>query len=112
MLVGGFDQILMYTGFAIVLSSGAALARLFLVHRRGLAAGPLSAAKLAAPAAFVLASAAMVVNTILDDPTVALFGVLLIAAGYPLYAWCRRRNPAVVAPPRKSEATSAVLDES
>lgn len=111
-LVGGFDQILMYTGFAIVLSSGAAVAGLFLGHRRGLAAGPLSAAKLAAPAAFVLASAAMVVNTILDDPTVALFGVLLIAAGYPLYAWCRRRNPAVVAPPRKSEATSAVLDES
>ena len=33
-MLGGFDQILMYTGFAIVLSSGAAVAGLFVVQRR------------------------------------------------------------------------------
>ena len=89
-LVGGFDQILMYTGFAVVLSSGAAVAGLFVVRHRVRKTGRTTPAKLAAPAVFVVASAAMVVNTIVDDPSVALVGVILIAAGYPLYAWCRR----------------------
>ena len=108
-LVGGFDQILMYTGFAVVLSSGAAVAGLFVVRHRVQKIGRTSLANLAAPAVFVIASAAMVVNTLVNDPSVALVGVILIAAGYPLYVWCRRSkapalgveidaDPALVAP--------------
>src|SRR5271165_557890 len=94
-LAGGFEHILMYTGFAIVLSSGAAVAGLFVVQRRGLDA--VKRTKLVAPAVFVVACAAMVVNTVLDASRVAMVGVLLIAAGLPVYALCRRSSPARLA---------------
>ena len=94
-LVGGFEHILMYTGFAIVLSSGAAVAGLFVVQRRGLDA--VKRTKLVAPAVFVVACAAMVVNTVLDASRVAMVGVLLIAAGLPVYALCRRSSSARLA---------------
>jgi len=110
-LVGGFDQILMYTGFAIVLSSGAAVAGLFVVRRRGAGSGALSTTKLVAPAVFVLASTAMVINTVLDDPTLALLGVLLIAVGYPLHVWCRRRTFAAAVIPCENTTTLALPDE-
>jgi len=108
-LLGGFDQILMYTGFAIVLSSGAAVAGLFLVRRRQ-ATAKISAAKLVAPAVFVIATTAMVVNTIVDDLSVALIGVVLIAAGYPLYAWCRRRNTPTPNPDIDADVTVVVQE--
>lgn len=91
-MLGGFEHILMYTGFAIVLSSGAAVAGLFVVQRRGLSAGAVKPVRLVVPAGFVLASAAMVVDTVLDAPRIALIGVLLIAAGIPVYALCRRSS--------------------
>ncbi len=87
-LLGGFDQILMYTGFAIVLSSGAAVAGLFRIRQKG------QTSKLIIPAIFVLVSAAMLVDTILDAPKIAMQGVLLIAAGIPLYLLCRRNTAA------------------
>jgi hypothetical protein len=86
----------MYTGFAIVLSSGAAVAGLVLVRKRE-GANTIGFSKLAAPAVFVVASAGMVASTVLDDPSVALIGSVLIAAGYPLYLLCHRRNGGVVA---------------
>ncbi len=98
-MVGGFDQILMYTGFAIVLSSGAAVAGLFLARRRGVNSGFENAARLIVPGAFVVASGAMLISTLLQDPRVAIAGVLLIAAGLPIYFWCRRNRPADVAVP-------------
>ncbi len=97
-MLGGFEDILMYTGFAIVLSSAAAVAGLFVVQRRGLSAGRVKPSRLVVPAVFVLASAAMVVDTVLDAPRIALIGVLLIAAGIPVYAMCRRSNSARLAP--------------
>ena len=93
-MLGGFDQILMYTGFAIVLSSGAAVAGLFVVQRRSEHLGPIKRAQLLVPGIFVLASAALVVDTILEAPRIALIGVLLIAAGIPVYAACRRSSSA------------------
>jgi len=91
-MLGGFDQILMYTGFAIVLSSGAAVAGLFVLRRRGLT--PVKRSQLIVPAIFALASAAMVFDTVLEAPRIALIGVLLIAAGIPVYALCRRKGTA------------------
>ncbi len=95
-MLGGFDQILMYTGFAIVLSSGAAVAGLFVVRRSSKASRGYRAG-LVIPGIFVLASAAMVVGTILEAPKIALIGVLLIAGGVPVYALCRRNSAAQLA---------------
>lgn len=93
--LGGFEQILMYTGFAIVLCSAAAVAGLFLVEPRDTGAGMARRTKMLVPGLFVLASLAMVVDTILQAPKIALVGVLLIAAGIPVYGLCRRRSSAV-----------------
>jgi hypothetical protein len=82
----------MYTGFAIVLCSAAAVAGLFLVEPWKAGTGVVSRTKLLVPAVFVLASLAMVVDTILQAPKIALVGVLLIAAGIPVYGLCRRRS--------------------
>jgi basic amino acid/polyamine antiporter, APA family len=90
-LLGGFENILLYTGFAIVLSSGAAVAGLFIVQRRGFGS-PVHRTKLVIPGVFVLASAAMVVDTILEAPRIALVGLLVIAAGIPVYALCRKSS--------------------
>jgi basic amino acid/polyamine antiporter, APA family len=91
--VGGFDQILMYTGFAIVLSSGAAVAGLFFVRPK------TRRWRLAVPAAFVLVSGAMLVDAVLEAPRVALEGVLFIAAGLPVYAMCNRSASAAALVP-------------
>jgi APA family basic amino acid/polyamine antiporter len=86
-LIGGFEQILMYTGFAVVLSSGAAVAGLFLVE------GQRRWREMFGPAVFVVASAAMVLDTILDAPKIAMTGVLFIAAGIPAYLLFRKTKP-------------------
>jgi basic amino acid/polyamine antiporter, APA family len=103
-LLGGFESILLYTGFAIVLSSGAAVAGLFLFRRPGVDP-KLKPRELIAPAMFVLASAAMVIDTIWSAPKVALIGVLLILAGLPLYAACRtKRLPQISFQPKEVAA--------
>jgi APA family basic amino acid/polyamine antiporter len=98
-MVGGFFQIMMYTGFTILLSSGAAVAGLFVVRRRELREDPKLWLKMAAPAVFVLACMAIVVNSIWGTPKTAGVGCLLIAAGLPVFYWSRRRNPIVSTEP-------------
>ena len=95
---GSFEQILNYTGFTILLSSGAAVAGLFVVRRRELRANPRLWLKMLAPAVFVAACAAIVVNTVWGDPRTALRGTVLIAAGLPVFYWSRRRKPVTAAP--------------
>ncbi len=80
----------MYTGFAVVLSSGAAVAALFFAHGNE-DASARRWTQLVIPAIFVIACAAMVIDTMLDAPKIALVGVLLIATGLPAYALCRRK---------------------
>ena len=103
-MLGGFDQILMYTGFAIVLSSGAAVAGLFVVqerHKRTLRHTP----PMFIPGIFVIASAALLIDTVLEAPKIALIGLLLIVAGLPVYAICRRSSNAK--PALQSEPAAA-----
>ncbi len=102
--VGGFEPILMYTGFTILLSSGAAVAGLFVVQRQALRSDPSLWFKMTAPAIFVLACAAIVVNAVVGDPKTALVGSLLIAAGLPVFFWSRRGKAAQSA--SDSEATT------
>jgi hypothetical protein len=47
---------------------------------------------------FVVACAAIVVNTVWGDPKTALRGTVLIAAGLPVFYWSRSRKPAAVPP--------------
>ena len=101
--VGGFEAILMYTGFTILLSSGAAVAGLFVVQRHALRSDPRLWFKMMAPAIFVMACAAIVVNAIVGAPKTALVGSLLIAAGLPVFFWSRRSKSAQSA--SDSEAT-------
>lgn len=98
-LVGGFDQILLYTGFTILLSSGAAVAGLFWVRRRELREQPKLWLQMLAPAVFAIACAAIVVNSFWGAPKTALLGCLLIAAGLPVFYWSRRRVLAANAVP-------------
>ena len=93
-MAGGFYQILMYTGFTILLSSGAAVAGLFVVQRQTLHSNPKLWLKMLAPASFVIACAAIVVNAIVGAPKTALVGCLLIAAGLPVFFWSRQRKAA------------------
>ena len=91
-LAGTFEQLLLYTGFAVVTFAGAAVAALFVLRRRDPAAPrPFRAwGYPVAPGIFVAASAAMVGNEIWREPAASGAGVLLIAAGLPLYLLRRR----------------------
>ncbi len=102
--VGGFYQLLMYTGFTILLSSGAAVAGLFVVRRHELRANPKLWLKMLAPAIFVVACFAIVVNAVVGAPKTALVGCLLIAAGLPVFFWSRRRKSGE--PAMESETTA------
>ena len=95
-LAGTFEQLLLYTGFAVVTFAGAAVAALFVLRRRDpSAARPFRAwGYPVVPGVFVAASAAMVVNAIWREPAASGAGVLLIAAGLPLYLMFRRRAAA------------------
>ncbi len=86
-LSGTFEALLTYTGFAVVLFSGAAVAALFVLrHRDSETPRPYAAwGYPIAPAAFVLMSAAMVVQAIRNAPGPSLTGLLVISAGVPVY---------------------------
>jgi APA family basic amino acid/polyamine antiporter len=100
---GGFEQILMYTGFAIVLSSCAAVAGLFVAQRHELRSDPRLWLKMLVPAVFVVVMAAMVINVVFGAPKTALVGMGLIAAGLPVFFWSRLRKPA-----RTADAVSEI----
>lgn len=90
---GTFEQVLAYTGFAVVLFAGIAVAGLFVLRRRAPAvSGRFRVpAYPFVPAAFVAACAAMVIHSIWRAPGPSLAGVLCIAAGIPFYWWSSRR---------------------
>ena len=86
-LTGTFEQLVEYTGFAVVLFAGVAVTALFVLRRRDpRARRPFRAWGYPfAPLCFVLASLLMVVNAIWRSPGPSVAGLLLIAAGLPMY---------------------------
>lgn len=86
-LCGTLSQLVSYTGFAVVLFAGVAVAALFVLRRRERDAPRAFRAwgYPWAPAIFIAASAAMVVNQIVRDGRMALIGLAVIAAGVPVY---------------------------
>jgi APA family basic amino acid/polyamine antiporter len=91
-LSGTLSQLVSYTGFAVVLFSGVAVAALFVLRiREPQAPRPFRAWGYPwAPAIFVLASAVIVVNEIVRNPGPSAAGLLIIASGVPVYWWLRR----------------------
>ena len=92
-LSGTFEQLLTYTGFAVILFSALAVLSLFFVRRRGGDAGSFRAWGYPwAPAVFCAVGFAIVVNTIVQAPRVAFAGLGVMAAGIPIYWWTRRQD--------------------
>jgi APA family basic amino acid/polyamine antiporter len=89
------EQLVKYTGFALVLFSGVAVLSVFVLrHRDPSTNRPFRALGYPwAPATFVIASAVMVINEIWHDPGTSLLGLVVMAAGFPLYWIFRRRAP-------------------
>jgi len=95
-LSGTFGQLVEYTGFAVVLFSGVAVAALFVLRwRQPDADRPFRALGYpVAPAIFVLASAAIVLNAIVSSPGPSMAGLAIIGAGVPIYLALRARRTA------------------
>ena len=93
-LCGSLSQLVSYTGFAVVLFSGIAVASVFVLRRREPEADrPFRAwGYPAAPAAFVLASAVMVGNEIWRNPQPSIAGLAIIALGVPVYKIVKSLN--------------------
>jgi APA family basic amino acid/polyamine antiporter len=93
-LSGSAETLTNYTGFSIVLFGGVAVLALFVLRRREPAAPrPFTAIGYpVAPAIFVIASLAIVLNGIFTRPGPTGAGLLVISAGIPLYIWLTRRN--------------------
>jgi APA family basic amino acid/polyamine antiporter len=95
-LTGSLDALANYVGFAIVLFAGIAVAAVFVLRAREPDA-PRPYKTLGyplAPAIFVLASLAIVVNAVYRTPGPVGLGLLIICAGIPLYVWLTRRRRA------------------
>ena len=86
-LTGTFDQLVEYTGFAVVLFAGVAVTALFVLRlRHPQAPRPFKAWGYPfAPLVFAFASMLMVVNAIWRSPGPSTAGLMIIAAGLPMY---------------------------
>jgi APA family basic amino acid/polyamine antiporter len=93
-LTGSLDTLTNYVGFAITLFGGIAVAAIFVLRAREPNA-PRPYKTLGypvAPAVFVAAMFAIVVNAIYQRPQQTGLGLLVMAAGIPLYMWLTRRR--------------------
>jgi APA family basic amino acid/polyamine antiporter len=93
-LTGSLDALGNYVAFAITLFAGIAVAAVFVLRARDPhAPRPFKAVGYPiTPAIFVLFSLVMVVNAIYRAPVASGTGLLVIAAGIPLYLWFSRQE--------------------
>ena len=86
-LSGNLQELISYTGVAVVLFAGVAVAALFVLRRREPHADrPFKALGYPmAPAFFIAASAWMLIAEALRQPRVTAAGLAVIAAGIPMY---------------------------
>jgi APA family basic amino acid/polyamine antiporter len=94
-LTGSLDALGNYVAFAITLFAAIAVAAVFVLRaREPHAPRPFKAVGYPlTPAIFVAFSAVMIANAIYREPRTSGLGLLVIAAGIPLYLWFRRRAP-------------------
>ena len=91
-LSGRFEQLVEYTGFAVVLFAGVAVASLFVLRRRNPdEPRPFRAwGYPVAPFVFVVASLLIVLNALWRSPATSGAGLLVIVSGVPIYLLMRR----------------------
>jgi APA family basic amino acid/polyamine antiporter len=90
-LSGTFEQLLTYTGFGVILFSALAVLSLFFVRRTTTQDAVFRAWGYPwAPGLFCIVGFAIVLNTIREAPGVASAGLLVMAAGVPMYWWVKR----------------------
>jgi len=91
---GTYEQLYTYVVFALFLFHGLTGAAVIVLRRtRPQAPRPYRTwGYPMVPLAFILASAALLVNTLIEKPIEALLGLLLVALGIPAYAWWRRNG--------------------
>jgi APA family basic amino acid/polyamine antiporter len=102
-LTGRFDQLVEYTGFAVVLFNGIAVAALFVLRRRAPhEPRPFRAwGYPVAPFVFAVASLLIVINALWGSPATSGAGLLVIASGVPIYfleRWIGRSGARAPAP--------------
>ena len=92
-LAAAGDTLVNYTGFAITLFLGIAVAAVFVLRAREPNADrPFRAWGYPFfPGLYVAASAAILVNALLSGPSGAVASAVVMALGLPLYLWFRRR---------------------
>lgn len=90
---GGADALTTYTGFAVTLFATVAVAAVFVLRRREPnAERPFKALGYPfTPALFVIVGTATVINGIYTAPVTAGAGLLVMAAGIPIYWWLSRK---------------------
>jgi APA family basic amino acid/polyamine antiporter len=93
-LTGSLDALANYVGFSITLFLGLAVAAVFVLRSREPdAPRPFKALGYPiAPAIFVIASAAIVLNAFYSDPRRTLIGAAIIVIGIPVYYFFRRKR--------------------
>jgi APA family basic amino acid/polyamine antiporter len=93
-LTGSLDALTNYVGFAITLFGGIAVAAVFVLRtREPHAPRPFRALGYPiTPAVFVIMSFIMVANAIYRNPGPSGAGLLVIAAGIPIYLWMTRKK--------------------
>jgi APA family basic amino acid/polyamine antiporter len=86
-LCGTLTQLVKYTGFAVVLFAGVAVAALFVLrHREPKAERPFKALGYPlVPGFFVVASAGMIIAELNREPGPTTAGLAVIASGFPVY---------------------------
>jgi APA family basic amino acid/polyamine antiporter len=100
-LSGTLVELVSYTGFAVILFAGIAVAALFVLrYREPHADRPFRALGYpVAPAVFVAACTILVVNQVWRDPRTSLAGLAIISAGIPVYLiFARRARGSTAAP--------------
>lgn len=114
-LTGTFAQIVTYTGFAILIFSGAAVSAVIVLRRRhGTPAGFVVPAYPLLPLAFIATVALVAIASFLYAPGPSIFGLLLIAAGVPVRLLSRQRlvNTGGLREPPNHEGTPGQLERS
>lgn len=99
-LTGTFQQIVTYTGFSILVFSGAAVAAVFVLRRRyGAPSGFAVPGYPLVPLAYIASVVLIAVSSFRYAPGPSIMGVALIAAGVPLLMLTRQRPKGPALPP-------------
>lgn len=89
-LTGTFENILLYTGFSIILFSAIAVSSAFiLVRRKGKRIGPFRTILFGI---FIVISILIVINAIIYKPFPSLAGLIIILTGIPVFYWFKTYN--------------------